>query len=322
MRFYKIIGGDGRQYGPASEKDMRQWLAEGRLSAQSLVQPEGTLEWKALGSLPEFGAAPAADVPPVVAPPPPSTPLTDQILDRPVELRFGECLAAGFRFPAAHPGFVLGAVTLNWLLQVAMGYVPLIGGLLKLVLSGALTGGLYLACLRRMRGESVGIGNIFDGFKTGFVQLMLAGVLTSLLSGLAAILCLLPGLYLTVAWIFALPLVADQRLEFWSAMMLSLRVATRVWLQLAALLALLFLPFAAVQLLIGIKAGGMIYGILQDANFDLQQILNTLPTHAGELVSAFLVWGAVSQLALLVCQWFATGALLRAYENLFGKRAA
>ncbi|MBU6411734.1 MAG: DUF4339 domain-containing protein, partial [Verrucomicrobia bacterium] len=45
---YKIIGADGRQYGPAGADQIRRWLAENRLNAHSLALPEGATEWKPL----------------------------------------------------------------------------------------------------------------------------------------------------------------------------------------------------------------------------------------------------------------------------------
>jgi TM2 domain-containing membrane protein YozV len=53
---YKIIGTDGRQYGPVSAEQIRQWLTQSRVNAQTMVQPEGSLDWKALGTLPEFAS--------------------------------------------------------------------------------------------------------------------------------------------------------------------------------------------------------------------------------------------------------------------------
>src|SRR5437899_3501396 len=68
---YKIIGADGREYGPISAEQLRQWIAEGRANAQTKVLPEGTTEWKSLSELPEFSVA-AASAPPafVVTPAP------------------------------------------------------------------------------------------------------------------------------------------------------------------------------------------------------------------------------------------------------------
>jgi hypothetical protein len=51
---YKILGGDGKEYGPISADTLRQWITEGRANAQSQVLPEGGAAWVALGTLPEF----------------------------------------------------------------------------------------------------------------------------------------------------------------------------------------------------------------------------------------------------------------------------
>ena len=69
---YKIIGADGKEYGPVSAELVRQWLSEGRVNAQTRVLPEGAAEWKTVGELPEFAAQSTPDVPPTLAPLPPS----------------------------------------------------------------------------------------------------------------------------------------------------------------------------------------------------------------------------------------------------------
>jgi TM2 domain-containing membrane protein YozV len=64
---YKIIGADGREYGPVSADQLRRWIAEGRANAQSRVQPASSVEWKPLGEWPEFAVA--AGTPPPINPP-------------------------------------------------------------------------------------------------------------------------------------------------------------------------------------------------------------------------------------------------------------
>lgn len=321
MTNYKITGGDGRQYGPITANELRKWIAEGRLNDRSLAQVEGQADWQPLASFAEFadifGGSP---LPPAIAAPFNAAEWSSQILARPADLRLGECLAAGFSFFTGNPGFVIGTVFIAWFLNFAMSLVPMLGGILTLVLAGVVTGGLYLACLRRMRGETVGISNLFDGFKLCFVQLMLAGAISRLLAGFGFLVCLLPGIYLMVAWSFALPLAADKRLEFWSAMELSRKVATRVWFPLFLLLLLLFLPFIAVQTVAGIKIGGYLYSTFRDVGFDFMRWTNSLQQHVGQLAKLSLTWAFLGQAAFLICQFFAVGALMRAYENLFGER--
>jgi hypothetical protein len=54
---YRIIGADGKEYGPISAEQLRQWIAEGRVNAQTRVLAEGATEWKTIAETPEFAAA-------------------------------------------------------------------------------------------------------------------------------------------------------------------------------------------------------------------------------------------------------------------------
>jgi hypothetical protein len=55
---YKIIGADQKQYGPVSADEMRQWIAQGRVNAQTLVQAEGQTDWRPLSTFSEFATTP------------------------------------------------------------------------------------------------------------------------------------------------------------------------------------------------------------------------------------------------------------------------
>ena len=54
---YRIIGGDGNEYGPVGADDLRRWIAEGRVNALTKVQLEGSADWRPLSDFPEFGLA-------------------------------------------------------------------------------------------------------------------------------------------------------------------------------------------------------------------------------------------------------------------------
>lgn len=53
---FMIVGGDGRNYGPVTTEDVRQWIADRRANAQTRAQREGASEWKTLAEYPEFAA--------------------------------------------------------------------------------------------------------------------------------------------------------------------------------------------------------------------------------------------------------------------------
>jgi len=76
---YRIIGADGKIYGPVSAEQLRQWLAEGRADAQTQTLAEGAAEWKPLVALPELAALFTATPPPVIGPPQPAYPAIGQI---------------------------------------------------------------------------------------------------------------------------------------------------------------------------------------------------------------------------------------------------
>jgi len=51
---YFIIGGDGKQYGPISNEELRKWVVEGRLNGQSMVKGEHDADFRPLSAFAEF----------------------------------------------------------------------------------------------------------------------------------------------------------------------------------------------------------------------------------------------------------------------------
>jgi hypothetical protein len=76
---YKIIGADGREYGPATAGQLRQWIAEGRANAQTPTLAPGAPEWKPLSALPEFAGHFTPPIPPVIGPLKPGTATAGQL---------------------------------------------------------------------------------------------------------------------------------------------------------------------------------------------------------------------------------------------------
>ncbi len=71
---YKLIGADGREYGPIPAEILRQWIAEGRANAMTRVLPESGTEWRTLAELPEFAGALGAAAAPALVPGPITAP--------------------------------------------------------------------------------------------------------------------------------------------------------------------------------------------------------------------------------------------------------
>lgn len=54
---YKVIGADGKQYGPITANQLRNWISQGRANAATQVRLEHESDWRSLESFPEFAEA-------------------------------------------------------------------------------------------------------------------------------------------------------------------------------------------------------------------------------------------------------------------------
>ncbi|HYG35378.1 MAG TPA: GYF domain-containing protein [Clostridia bacterium] len=266
---YKIIGADLREYGPVTLEQLRQWITEGRVNGQTLVQPAGATGWRPLSTFPELaavlaeassagGAAPADLQPPGVAP---------EILQRDYDLDIGNCIAKSLDLFKNNFGVIFGGFAVYLLLQFVvsgLGQIQNVGFVFSaayFILTGPLTGGLYYFLLRVIRSQPVEIGDVFAGFRINFPQLLLGYLVISLLTLLSAapgalliaypvyalsheyagtplyviwiflgsFVVIIPVVYLSVSWIFSLPLIIDRRMEFWPAMETSRKMVRKHW---------------------------------------------------------------------------------------------
>ncbi|HHY85422.1 MAG TPA: DUF4339 domain-containing protein [Verrucomicrobia bacterium] len=114
-----MIGADGQAYGPVDANQIRRWIEENRARGDTLVQAEGTGEWKPLRSFPEFAAF-ITNAPPPFAPPP--GPM--QSWPSPYAAR------ASTKIPAGVCGILLGTLGIH---KFILGYTG--AGLIMLLLT-------------------------------------------------------------------------------------------------------------------------------------------------------------------------------------------
>jgi uncharacterized membrane protein len=282
---YRILGGDQQEYGPVSAEQVRQWILEGRANCDTRAQVDGANEWKPLGQFPEFAEALAAQTPSRPGPKD-SMPgadaaaLLNEYGQRAELLDIGLCITRSWTLLKENFWLLVGASAVMLLIHVVLEFVPLVGQVAGIVLSLVLWAGLDWLFLKRIRGLEAEFADAFAGFQVNFTQLLLASIVTTVLIMIGLFLCLLPGIYLMVAWLgFGPLLIIDRRLEFWTALELSRRVVSRTWMSWWSILALFVLTL--VILLAGVLALGI-------------GVFVTLP--------------------------LATGAVVYAYEDVFGSR--
>jgi len=187
------------------------------------------------------------------------------LLSRDYQVDIGGSLTRAWEVFKANAGMLIGASVLVYLAIIAVNVIPYLGIVLALFLNGPLMGGLWLFYIKNVRNQEAGIADAFGGFGPRFWQLVLTQLIPGLVTGgffgiLAAIgipamilglrqggrasnmapaLMALMGVlvliavvvitYLTVCWMFAIPLAADKRLKFWPALELSRRVVNKHW---------------------------------------------------------------------------------------------
>ena len=86
---FKILGADGKEYGPVAIDQIRKWISEGRANRDTMAQQTGDSSWKPLGQYADladlFGAPPpiASAIPPT-APSAPAAPAIPAVPVAPV----------------------------------------------------------------------------------------------------------------------------------------------------------------------------------------------------------------------------------------------
>ncbi|MGA1236044.1 MAG: DUF4339 domain-containing protein [Limisphaerales bacterium] len=261
MTHYFIIGADGREYGPASEEEIRLWVRERRAGGRTQVRREGESAWRPLAEFSELASAldpSGSDSRREESVPPPmpgeGEAIALEVFRRDPVLNIGEAFARGWDLLVEHWVVVGVATALGGLLLFGGGAIPVVGIAAAFCMLFMVLGGVELAILRLLRGERVDIGVAFVGFSPPLVlPLFLSGVGGWGVGPLGVLLCIVPGVYLGVCWLVYTPLlIADRRLDFWQALECSRRVVTRYWWPNLGLFFLVHLVVAAGLLACGV----------------------------------------------------------------------
>ena len=117
--------------------------------------------------------------------------------------------------------------------------------------------GVIMLAINYTRGERIAFNSIFNYYHlTG--KLALAGLLVYIMSVIGFVLLILPGIYLSIAYVFTLPLIADKGMGVWDAMELSRKAVTKHWFKVFGLFFLLSLIMTLGALALGI---GLIWAV-------------------------------------------------------------
>ncbi|MBV7564102.1 hypothetical protein [Pseudomonas sp. sia0905] len=198
----------------------------------------------------------------------------EQALSRGYDFTIGGLLSEAWQLTKGIKGIIIGGFLIFYVAILVASFVVgavlgifsmfsdslaliIISQLLTTIIASAVSypffAGLNMVGIRRAAGQPVSFNEIFGHFGS-LVPLLIAAVLMMLLIYLGMILLLIPGIYLAVAYMLAIPLIVERGLSPWQAMEASRKAITQHWFKVFGLFLLLGLivSISAIPLGIGL----------------------------------------------------------------------
>jgi uncharacterized membrane protein len=220
MWYYAIYN---RQNGPVSEADMDRLIAQGFITAQTLVWREGMPDWQPAAQT-ELAAklppsVPGADLPPVVSPPdqpgsggayaqrsygtpsygrrsrPADTGVPPTRFEIPAKTPARRLMGLASDLMSGRWGLGIGFCLIYGLIAFGIGMVPYIGGMINMLLFGVLEVGALRFWLTYTRGGDAKIDQLFSAFPI-FLKALLAYLLLNAILILSCLVMAMPGFIL------------------------------------------------------------------------------------------------------------------------------
>jgi uncharacterized membrane protein len=142
-----------------------------------------------------------------------------------LDLSIGVCIQRGWDLVIENLGPLIGYACIVLAIHAGLALIPILGWIAGMVIGPALSAGYFIYIRKKIRGEPAQFSDFFGGFDY-LGQLFLLGLVSGILIFIGILLCILPGLYLFVAYMFASFLVIARELDFWQAMETSRKAVT------------------------------------------------------------------------------------------------
>jgi uncharacterized membrane protein len=162
--------------------------------------------------------------------------------------------------------FVIGLVIT---LVCGLGLIPIIGWIAVILLVPPLVIGFIRFNAKCVRGQPATLGDCFSGFDV-FGTSVLSYILMVLLVLVGTVLCILPGIYLAIAYTFVWNLLADRKGSAWECLEMSRQAVTAHWgWALLLLFVASLLAYAGIiACIIGVFVTMPFYGLMLAAAYD------------------------------------------------------
>jgi uncharacterized membrane protein len=88
--------------------------------------------------------------------------------------------------------------------------------------------GFFIVAFKILQEQNTRFVDFFQGFQN-WVHLILANIAMSVLIFIGFLLFIIPGIYLSISYIFTVPIIVDRQVNFWEALEASRRIITKDW---------------------------------------------------------------------------------------------
>lgn len=153
----------------------------------------------------------------------------EELLTRPrPPLAIADYIRDGWRLFAANPIPHIAYTVAMLVILFVLNWIPLVGQLVAAIFLAPLMAALYRVLDQQERGRKTTASDYLEVLNDP-VPLMLLSLVMTILVTIGFFLLVIPGIYLSVAYLFAIPLVLFYRLDFWSGLETSRKLITRDW---------------------------------------------------------------------------------------------
>ncbi len=160
----------------------------------------------------------------------------EELIARGYDTDAGKYISKGYSIFEKDMGKFIGYTALYFLITTTAGFIPFA----PIFLTGPLTAGFFIVARKINKNQPYDFGDFWKGFDF-FVPLMLFTLISTILGILAFIALIIPGIYLYVGWVFAVPFIIFGNMEFWDAMEFSRKLVTKKWWNIFGFLILIIL---------------------------------------------------------------------------------
>lgn len=205
-------------------------------------------------------------------------PTIEQALARRYDFNIGDLLSESWNLVKGTKGIIIGGFLVFYVVMMIATFIlgavvgifsalsesmmaVIVGQILVSLLASALSypfmAGINMVGIRRAAGQPISFNEIFNHFGR-IVPLIITALVMMVLVYLGMILLILPGIYLAVAYMLAIPLVVERGLSPWQALEASRKAISQHWFKVFGL----FLVLGLITMVSAIPLGiGLVWSI-------------------------------------------------------------